>query len=173
MVLKPGDRLESRCTRCKDLMGHIIVSMLDDVIAKVECCACHSIHKYYPPVQKKEPKQAKALRVRAGEERSDAVKEKTAKTSRASTASGVKKATLTKSGKITAKTAEELQQKWRKLVASSPSTPIIYGMTTEFARANLVDHPVFGIGMVIDIFPPDKADILFEEGIKSLRCKCI
>lgn len=175
MGLKPGERLESRCTRCKDLMGHIIVSMLDGVIAKVECCACGSVHKYYPPVQKKEPKQAKALRVRAGEERSDAVKEKTAKTSRASTAtaSGVKKATLTKSGKLTAKTAEELQQKWKKLIASSPSKPITYGMLAELTRANLVDHPTFGIGIVIDIFPPDKADILFEEGIKSLRCHCL
>ena len=175
MGLKPGERLESRCTRCKDLMGHIIVSMLDDVIAKVECCACGSIHKYYPPIKKKEPKQTKALRVRAGEERSDAVKEKTAKTSRVSGASGsaTKKVSLTKSGKITAKTAEELQLKWSKLVASNPSKPITYSMTTEFALANLVDHPTFGIGVVIDTFPPDKIDILFEEGIKSLRCQCL
>jgi len=172
MGFTPGERLESRCTKCKDIMGHIIVLVLDDKIAKVECCACGSIHKYYPPAPKKEPKQAKALRVRAGEERSDAVKEKVAKTSRASATTGVKKVTLTKAGKLSAKTAEELQQKWRKAVASNPSAPIKYSMTTELALANLVDHSLFGIGMVIEVFPPNKVDILFEEGIKSLRCQC-
>ncbi len=172
MGFTPGERLESRCTRCKDILGHIIVSMLDGEIAKVECCACGSVHKYYPPAQKKEPKQAKALRVRAGEERSDAVKEKVAKTSRTSSTTAAKKATTTKAGKISAKTAEELQQKWQKAVASNPATPVAYSMTSELFLANLVDHPVFGMGMVIDVFPPNKVDILFEEGIKSLRCQC-
>ena len=172
MVFTPGERLESRCTKCKDVMGHIIVLVLEDKIAKVECCACGSVHKYYPPAQKKESKDAKALRVRAGEERTDAVKEKVAKTSRTSTSSPAKKASITKAGKLSAKNAEELQLKWQKAIASNPSKPIPYSMTVELVLANVVDHSVFGIGMVIESFPPNKVDILFEEGIKSLRCQC-
>ena len=168
MIFTPGERLESRCTKCKDVTGHIIVLVLEDKIAKVECCACGSNHKYYPPAVKKEPKE-KALRVRAGEERTDAVKEKVAKAPRVAAA---KKPTVTKAGKLSAKNAEELQQKWQKAIASNPAKPITYSMTAELALANIVDHSVFGVGVVVESFPPNKVDILFEEGIKSLRCQC-
>lgn len=53
MTASVGERIEARCTRCKDLTGHIVVSMLNGEIAKVECCACGSVHKYYPPAKKK------------------------------------------------------------------------------------------------------------------------
>lgn len=176
MGLKPGERIESRCTRCKDIMGHVIVSMVDGEIAKVECCACKSVHKYYPPAHKKEKKQERTLRVRAGEERANAVKEKSVRTARISSSStnalGVKVGSMKSGVKVTAKVAEELQEKWRELVASNPSTPKPYAMSAEFALANLVDHPSFGIGMVVAVYPPDKVDIFFQEGIKSLRCQC-
>lgn len=61
MVASVGQRIEARCTRCKDLTGHIVVSMLNGEIAKVECCACSSVHKYYPPAKKKEEAAAKPV----------------------------------------------------------------------------------------------------------------
>ena len=36
----------------------------------------------------------------------------------------------------------------------------------------LVEHPVFGVGAVVELFPPDKMDVLFREGVKRLRCAC-
>lgn len=122
------------------------------------------------------------MRVRAGEERSCAVKEKSIHTARIAKATIQDETTsprktsskvATKAGvKVNAKTVEELQQQWRQAIATNPSTPIPYSMTTELALAQLIEHPSFGTGMIIAIYPPDKADILFEEGIKSLRCQC-
>lgn len=182
MLQKPGERIEARCTRCKDIMGHVIVSMLNGEIAKVECCACGSVHKYYAPAQKKEKKQERTLRVRAGEERASAVKEKSVRTARIANVTleenNVKQRAVRKTSTLkayprnSAKLAEELQNKWREAIATNPSTPIPYSMTEEFSLAQLVEHKNFGTGMIIAVYPPDKVDILFEEGVKSLRCQC-
>ena len=52
----PGDRIEARCTRCNDITGHVIVALVGGEIVKVECRACGSVHKYYPPATPKEAK---------------------------------------------------------------------------------------------------------------------
>ncbi len=175
MGFNPGERLEARCTRCKDILGHIIVSMLGDEIAKVECCACGSVHKYYPPAKKKEPKKETTLRVRAGEERNVAVKEKVAKTSYASSATEGKTSTkkAPSAAKISkaAKTLQDLQAAWKKAIETNALTPVPYSMHLEATVDMLVDHSVFGLGVVVETFPPDKAEFLFAEGFKSLRCK--
>ncbi len=166
MDLKPGDRVESRCTRCKDLMGHIIVTMVDSEILKVECCACKSIHKYYP-VKKKEEKKEKTLRVRAGQERSSAVKEKNARTGQ------VREKGSEEKTKRISKSLAEIQENWKNAINSSTLNPIPYNMNVEVNLDSVVEHSIFGIGIVTEIFPPDKADFLFSEGVKSLRCKIV
>ena len=66
----PGDRIEARCTRCNDITGHVIVALVGGEIVKVECRACGSVHKYYPPATPKEAKGKTAVcRVKAGETR--------------------------------------------------------------------------------------------------------
>lgn len=70
----PGDRIEARCTRCNDITGHVIVALVGGEIVKVECRACGSVHKYYPPATPKEAKGKTAVcRVKAGETRKEAV----------------------------------------------------------------------------------------------------
>lgn len=62
----PGDRIEARCTRCNDITGHVIVALVGGEIVKVECRACGSVHKYYPPATPKEAKGKTAVcRVKA------------------------------------------------------------------------------------------------------------
>ncbi len=168
MSFNAGDRLEARCTRCKDIMGHVIVSMMGSEIAKVECCACKSVHKYYPPEKKKEGKKESTLRVRAGEKRSNAVKEKVVKT----LPSVGEKKTESSSVKKANKNSLEVKENWEKAMVSNASTPIPYNMHIEVRMDTVVDHTVFGIGVVVEVFPPDKANFLFAEGIKSLRCNC-
>ena len=69
-----GDRIEARCTRCNDITGHVIVALVGGEIVKVECRACGSVHKYYPPATPKEAKGKTAVcRVKAGETRKEAV----------------------------------------------------------------------------------------------------
>lgn len=70
----PGDRIEARCTRCNDITGHVIVALVGGEIVKVECRACGSVLKYYPPATPKEAKGKTAVcRVKAGETRKEAV----------------------------------------------------------------------------------------------------
>ena len=45
-------------------------------------------------------------------------------------------------------------------------------MTESFAVGDVVEHPKFGSGVVQEVFPPDKMQILFRDGAKMLRCAC-
>lgn len=177
MAVAVGQRIEARCTRCKDIMGHVVVSMLNGEIAKVECCACGSVHKYHEPAKKKEKTEAKPVRVRAGEERSAAVKECSARTARTQciTEKGetVKKTSISKSEKANLKNLEEMQAKWKDRMVSYSGSAKPYSMDVALTRDDFVEHAVFGTGVVLELYPPNKADILFSAGVKSLRCVCV
>ncbi len=176
MVASVGQRIEARCTRCKDLTGHIVVSMLNGEIAKVECCACSSVHKYYPPAKKREEAAAKPVRVRAGEERSQAVKESSQRSAKISAikekSSAAPKVSVSKSERANLKALEEMQAKWKDRMVSYSGNAKSYSMDLLVQKDDFVDHSVFGVGIVTEVYPPDKAEILFSIGMKSLRCQC-
>jgi hypothetical protein len=67
---------------------------------------------------------------------------------------------------------EESEQRWNQAMASIVAQPVPYNMNGKFPVRALVEHPVFGVGAVIELFPPDKMDVLFREGVKRLRCAC-
>jgi hypothetical protein len=46
MDFKVGGDVEAWCTTCKSMKDHVIVAMLDDKPAKVECAGCHKQHVY-------------------------------------------------------------------------------------------------------------------------------
>lgn len=65
-ALAVGDTIESRCTKCRVVTKHIIVSMIDGKAAKVRCNTCEGVHNYHrllpggasetkKPVKKKKP----------------------------------------------------------------------------------------------------------------------
>ena len=161
-TLGPGDRIESRCTRCNDITGHVIVALVGGEIIKVECLACRSVHKYHPPVSAKPTREAKSVcRVKAGEARKDAV-------------SAVRPAPATRSAESRAaaksrKGAEELEQTWRRSLNLTVAEPKPYSITSVFAKGDLVEHTVFGQGLVQDV-QGDRMQILFREGVKLLKC---
>jgi len=41
-----GDVIDDYCVKCKQIMNHAIVSMLNTEPAKVRCRTCHSDHDY-------------------------------------------------------------------------------------------------------------------------------
>ena len=43
-------------------------------------------------------------------------------------------------------------------------------MTTPIVAGMFIEHPTFGRGEVISVVKPDKAEILFQSGVKLLRC---
>ncbi|MDH3347774.1 MAG: hypothetical protein OEM02_06705 [Desulfobulbaceae bacterium] len=51
-----GDEVDSRCTKCKGITNHMVIAMVGDEIAKVQCNNCSSRHKYRPPVAPKTKK---------------------------------------------------------------------------------------------------------------------
>ena len=60
-----GADVESLCSKCGDVW-HVVVAMVGDKIAKVECKECHSIHRY------KDPKGAKKAAPRKRKSRAKA-----------------------------------------------------------------------------------------------------
>jgi len=56
-----GDIIDDYCVRCKRIMNHAIVSVMNNEPAKVRCRTCHSDHDYrheQPPPPKTDPRKA-------------------------------------------------------------------------------------------------------------------
>ena len=62
--LRLGDVIDDFCVKCKRLTNHVIVSILDDQVAKVRCRTCYNDHDYrneQAPPSKKELARQKEL----------------------------------------------------------------------------------------------------------------
>lgn len=154
----PGDRIEARCTRCNDVTGHVIVALVGGVVVKVECCACGSVHKYYPPATAKEKASDGVRRVSAGADRKSVL-------------SSAKPKAAPRGQARAAQAAAATETAWRTAI-ERPSAPAArpYSMTGPLAEGDTIEHPVFGLGSVRTMVPPNKAEILFRDGIRLLRC---
>jgi hypothetical protein len=56
-----GDDIDDFCVKCKRVMNHSVVSILEDAPAKVRCRTCHSDHDFrneQPPPPKVDPRKA-------------------------------------------------------------------------------------------------------------------
>jgi hypothetical protein len=166
-VPRPGDYITTKCGRCNDITGHVIMLVLDGVIAKVECKACGSVHKYREAKipRPKKADNASVRKVRAGDSRDQAV-ELAPQGGRARPASAPKQATPRLS------TAAKIESAWQEaMFRHNGETPQPYAMQASFGLRSLLEHPVFGKGEVIKVVPPNKIEVLFQEGVKTLRCK--
>ena len=161
-----GQIIEARCSRCKDITGHVVMACLDGVPVNVECRACGSVHKYVAPEVHTRPKVEKTVRVKAGHDRAEAVDASVKAEKRAAAPRP------TREQQQNARRAEENEQRWTSLVDGRSAVPAAYSMNGSFAVNSLIDHPVFGTGAVIELFPPDKMDVMFRDGVKRLRCVC-
>jgi hypothetical protein len=59
--IRLGDVIDDFCVRCKRIMNHSVVSVLNAEPAKVRCRTCHSDHDYrheQPPPPKVDPRKA-------------------------------------------------------------------------------------------------------------------
>ncbi len=159
---KPGDFITAKCSRCDDVTGHVVMLVLDGQIAKVECKACGSVHKYRefrPP--KTAGKTPSLRRVRSGQSRETAVDldapRKSAAAPRVSAA---------------LRGAAKLHSAWQEsMVRLAVLEPKPYSMQESFEVDTLLLHPTFGRGVVLKTVRPDKIEVLFEDGMKILRCK--
>lgn len=126
-------------------MNHTIVAMVGELIVRVECNTCHSTHKYHPP---------KA--------------EKVARTPAASRATGGGTSAPRREKKDP---AAEAAAEWAALQTSlDPDRAIPYDMNAVYRTKSLISHPLFGLGVVQQLLPPNKIEVLFRDGRKRLRC---
>jgi len=64
-----GDIINARCTKCRTVTNHVIVAMVDNKPATVQCNTCQGSHRYRAPATpQKTGQQAKALPVVGQEE---------------------------------------------------------------------------------------------------------
>ncbi len=166
MTTRPGDYITAKCGRCNDITGHVVMVILDGVIIKVECKACGSIHKYRDTVAgtaKKTP-TASVRHVKAGQSRENAKE--------VGRSSGLPRQSAARPPAPRNITASKAEQAWNEsMLRHSGETPLPYSMNSAYERQALIEHSVFGKGEVISVTPPDKMNVLFQEGVKVLRCK--
>ncbi len=177
MSFVAGQRIEARCSRCKDTTGHVVIVVMNDVPVKVECAACKSVHKYYAPAGQKKKESASVVSVRSNQERGKVVEEVGKKNAYTNSPSPSSSSNSFLSSQSKAKTkvkknldAFELESLWKKKLMKTYAEPKKYRMDAEVSLGDSVDHSVFGVGIVEEIVADDKANFLFKEGYKMLKC---
>lgn len=142
--LSAGDIIEARCTRCAAVMNHRIVAMVGEKVVKVECNTCKGIHNYRAPEG-----SVKAASPRA---------------------TGPKKEAAPRKSRPEPGAAD--REEWAALRPDMvKDNAIAYNMAGKYRINDLVDHPVFGLGIVKLLIKPSKMEVLFENGKKLLKCQ--
>ena len=71
---------------------------------------------------------------------------------------------------VSSRDAERLE--WEGLQLGMNSAKVTdYSMTAAFKVESVINHPVFGLGLVRRVAGPRKVEVLFADGKKTMRCK--
>lgn len=146
--LSAGDIIESRCTKCREVLNHRIVAMVEGKVVRVECNTCNGVHNYYPPPS---AKAVKAPR---------------------STAASKTRSTTAVPRASKKDPAEAEREEWASLQPTFDiDKALAYDMNGRYLTKRLILHSVFGLGVVKSVIVPNKMQVLFKDGIKLLRCQ--
>ncbi|PLX80887.1 MAG: hypothetical protein C0616_06650 [Desulfuromonas sp.] len=141
-TLSPGDILDAYCTKCRKMMNHTLIALVDEKPSRVKCNTCEGEHNFRNP-----PKTKKSA------------------SSGRTTAAATKKALA-----IEAKKTEQ-REEWEKSCAALANTsPTTYSMDIVVKAKTLVQHKKFGLGVVQNVIGENKMTVLFQDGEKLLRC---
>ena len=147
--LSAGDIIEARCTKCREVLNHRIVAMVEGKVVRVECNTCNGVHNYHAPPAAKE---AKAPRAAASKPRSTSAVPRASKKD----------------------PSEVEREEWASLHPTFDiEKALSYDMNARFNVKRLILHPSFGLGVVKSVIVPNKMQVLFKDGIKLLRCQCL
>jgi len=138
MTAAVGADIESICRKCGDVW-HVIVAMVEDDIAKVQCKQCNGLHKYKNPDEEAAPAKAK-------------------KTTKAKT----KKKAMTAAEKRAAANAKPVTKATVEPDLKKEVRP--YKFSESYESRERIDHVKFGLGVVEDILDGGKIEVFFEEG---------
>ena len=135
---KAGDEVDSKCTKCKMVLAHVIVAMVGDAIARVKCNTCGGEHAYRPP---------------------PSASEATAKKRRAER----KSSNIERIGTRASASDYEVLMKGKDAGTAQPYKP-----TMVLNRDDVITHPKFGVGLVTEIKEGQKAHVAFPDGGRIL-----
>jgi hypothetical protein len=149
-TLEPGAYIQSQCTRCKAVLRHTIVALVEGVPARVKCNTCGGEHVYRPaapPPSSREVPRERERGPSAG--RNDAG-----------------------SRKSKARRATGMEAEWAAQLASASGKPVVpYSPRESFVKGAVLEHASFGAGVVQRAIEPGKILVLFSSGTKVLVCK--
>jgi hypothetical protein len=141
--LSAGDNIEAHCTRCRSVLNHTIVAMVGERVVRVECNTCRGMHNY------------------------SGVKTTVAPAPRTSN-----RKIAAVSGKAKKEPGRAEREEWESLRAAVEGKPVrAYDMNGKFRANDLVEHDVFGLGIVQLVTGPNKMNVIFQSGKKLLRCQ--
>ena len=124
-ILTIGEPIQARCTKCRKITTHAIVTMAEELPATVQCSKCQHTSAARKPVDRRVVDPKKSAR-----------------------------------------------EEWASLRPDMDlSRAQDYSMTGAYKTKALLNHPVFGLGLVQKMSGLQKMVVLFADGEKIMRCK--
>lgn len=134
-----GGYAEGWCTKCRLLLGHTIIAMVDNFPARVKCNTCNSEHNFHAKESGKGRTSPKTSSKSAG------------------------------SSKKKIKTQEANYNDYAsRLAGYDLSAAQKYSIGGNFKKDEIIDHFKFGVGIVLSVIQNHKIEILFKDGLKIL-----
>lgn len=128
--LKKGARVESWCTRCREMTEHIIAVLEAKAPRRVTCTVCDGTHNYRPS-----PPRSRT-------------------------------SAKTKRGGATPKPSD-----WEELMGVADLDSVRpYAMRRAYAKGDVINHKVFGLGIVVREVTERKMEVSFQDGVRLLAC---
>ena len=152
--LTAGSEIDSWCTRCKMMLGHRIVALVRTTPARVICMTCGSEHRY--------------LKTAPGSQSVAPVKRMADGSISQVGRVGASPPSRSKSSATTAKAATKPNEWEARVLGQTVSAFTRYSMVRSFAPGELITHPKFGDGYVLEVVDPQKVSIMFRDGPKTL-----
>jgi|SRR3972149_1117813 len=133
-----GGYAEGWCTKCRLLLGHTIIAMVENIPARVKCNTCNSQHNFHAKESGK---------------------------SRTSPKTTSKSASASKKIKTQEANYNDYTS---RLAGYDLSTAQKYSLGGNFKKDEIIDHFKFGVGIVLSVIQSNKVEILFKDGLKIL-----
>lgn len=62
------------------------------------------------------------------------------------------------------------EAEWQAKLEKKTKPPKPYGMDKTFLLDDHIEHQSFGLGLVISLIHPDKINVYFHDGVKTMKC---
>lgn len=141
--VRVGGETSAYCTSCKEMRLHVVVAMMGQKPARVECRSCHKQHNY----KAAPPGSAKA--------KVDGATPSAPRKSRA-------KVSEEKAASSSEHPLDAL------LAVRQASEARVYSPFERYAIGDLVSHPSFGLGAVSSAPGPGKIEVMFRDACRLL-----